>query len=147
MNPLALTQSIHGYLAVLCVAATLHPALLLRRGKPLSRRNVWAIAAATVTTLSTFALGLGIYGDYRASVKRALFAESLRSGLLFETKEHLAFLVLSLVIGAATTALAAPRSRSDLRQAAALLFALAALGGAITGALGASVAAVRSFAG
>lgn len=145
MNLLALLQSVHGYVAVLSTAALLHPAILLRRGKPLSRRNAWAVVGAAVATTTTFGLGIALYGDYRSSVKRRLFAESLRAGLLFETKEHLALLVLCLTLGGAFAALVAPRERNDLRKAAALFFALAAAACLITLGLGAGVAAVHGF--
>lgn len=118
---------------------------LLRRGKPLSRHNVWAVVGAAAATSATFALGLLLYGDYRSGVKRQLFAESLRAGLLFETKEHLAVLVLCSTLGAAFAALVAPAARSDLRRAAALLFAVAATACLVTAGLGAGVAAVRDF--
>lgn len=147
MSWLVLAQSIHGYLAVLSVASLVHPAVLLRRGKPLSRGGVWAVVLAALTTALAYAMGIAIYGAYRQQVKRPLFQESVVAGLGFETKEHLAVLVLAFALGAAVAALSAPRSRGDLRKAAAVLFALAALGGLVTGALGASVAAVRSFAG
>jgi len=145
VNSLELLQSVHGYLAALSTAALIHPALLLRRGKPLSRRNVWAVAGAAVTTSATFALGIALYGDYRSGVKRQLFAASVRAGLAFETKEHLAFLVLCLALGATFAALSAPAARADLRRAAALLFALAAMTCLVIVGLGAWVAAVRDF--
>ncbi len=145
-NGLALLASIHGYFGVLAAAALLHPAILLRKGAPLSRGGRWSLALTALVTSIGFGLGISLYGSYRSQVKRALFTDSIHAGLLFETKEHLAVLVISLALGATVAALTAPRDARDLRRVAALLFAFAALACLATASLGTYVASVRSFA-
>jgi hypothetical protein len=147
VNGLALLQSIHGHLAVLAAAALLHPAILLRDGRPLSRGLRWSLGLTAAVTAAAFALGVGLYEDYRALVKRPMFIEDVQAGLLFETKEHLAYAVLVLTLGACTTALTAPAREARLRRLAAALFAAASLACLVTVALGTYVASVRSFAG
>jgi hypothetical protein len=137
--------AVHGYLGVLAAASMLHPALSLRSGKPLSRRGHYAMLAATFLTLATYGGGLAVYGKYRELVKRPLFAESLRAGLLFETKEHLAVTVLCFVLGACVAALFAPRQAVALRKVSALLFVLAAVTAMAVVLLGTHVSSVRSF--
>jgi len=137
--------AVHGYLGVLAAAALLHPALSLRTGKPLSRRGHYAMLAATFLTIATFGGGLTVYGKYREIVKRQLFSDSLRAGLLFETKEHLAVTVLCFSVGACVAVLFAPKQATALRRVAALLFVLAAVTAITVVLLGTHVSSVRSF--
>lgn len=138
-------ESVHGHFGVLAAAALLHPAILLRRGLPLSRGARWSVGLTTLVTALAFGLGLGIYEAYRELVKRPLFAFDPEIGLLFETKEHLAWAVVTLALGGAGAAFAAgPRDRR-LRQSAALAFALAAALCLVVVALGTYVASARSF--
>lgn len=147
MNALALWASIHGHLGVLAAAALLHPAILLRRGSPLSRGGRWSLVLTAIVTTLAFSLGIFLYPSYRAEVKRPLFSESIRAGLLFETKEHVAVFVLSLTLGATLAVLVAPREARTIRRVASLLFAFAALACFTTASLGTYVSAVRGFAG
>lgn len=147
MSPLQLLESIHGHLGVLAAVALLHPAVLLRDGRPLSGGIRWAVGLTAGVTASAFALGLTIYEPYRELVKRPLFVEAPSAGWLFETKEHLAYAVVALTLGAAVSALAAPRRERRLRRLAALLFALAAALCFTVVGLGTYIASVRSFAG
>ncbi len=145
MNAQALVMTVHGALGVLAAAALTHPALLLRKGGPPSRRSRWLFGLLGLLTLAAYSLGLAIYGDYRAQVKRRLFEASVRAGLLFETKEHLAFVVLALTLGAAFAALVAPPPAREIRRTAALLLGLAACVCLIAVGLGIYVSSVRSF--
>jgi len=145
MTLLRVLAAVHGYLAVLAAAALLHPAILLRAGKPPSRRARWAMLAATALSVATYGGGLLIYGSYRRLVKRALFSANLRAGLGFETKEHLAVLVVSLALGACFAVLVAPKSSVALRKTAALFFALAAATALVLVGLGTWVSSMRSF--
>lgn len=135
----------HGYLGVLAVAALLHPAILLREGRVPSRRARLSILGATGLAVATFGAGIAIYGSYRRLVKRALFSDSVRAGLTFETKEHLAVVVVSLAVGACVAALVAPRASSTLRKASALFFACSAATALLLVVLGAYVSSVRGF--
>lgn len=145
MTALRILETIHGHLGILAAVALLHPAITLRRGKPLSRGRWWSVVLATATTVAVFATGLWIYDDYREHVRRPLFAESPTVGFLFETKEHIAWAVLSLALAAGAAALLAPRQAPSIRKAAALLYATAAVICFLTAGLGTYVAAVRGF--
>lgn len=145
MNAHELLATVHGHLGVLAAAALLHPAILLRRGRPLSRGLRWSVGLTTAVTAGAFALGVGIYEDYRAIVKRPLFVADPTAGFLFETKEHLAYAVIALALGAAVVAFAAPRSQASLRQLAAALYAAAALACVAVVGLGTYVSSVESF--
>ena len=138
-------QSIHGHLGMLAAAALIHPAIVLRRGKPLSYRGRWAVSLSTGFTVLAYSAGIAIYADYRNLVKRALFHENLHAGMLFETKEHLALSVVCLALGGLVAALAAPRRATALRRSAAVIYALAAALCLLTGALGVYVTSVHGF--
>lgn len=142
---LGLLQAIHGHLGILAAVALLHPAIVLRRGKPLTRRNKWSVGLANLTTLLAFGTGLFIYGDYRRLVKRALFQASTEAGMLFETKEHVAFAVLVLTLGAGAAAWLAPAGARATRRAAAFVFGVAAALCLMTAGFGSYVTAVRGF--
>lgn len=137
--------ALHGYLAVLAVAALLHPAIVLRSGRVLSRSNRWSVVASTALVVATFSAGLSIYGGYRDHVKRALFTQSFRAGLLFETKEHLAVVALCFALGACLAALAAPAGSVAVRRTAALLYALSAMTTLLLVMIGTYASAVRGF--
>ena len=138
-------STIHGFAGLLAVAALIHPALLLRTGKAPGRRARLAMVLATLFAVAAFGTGISIYGAYRQHVKRALFTDSVRAGLLFEAKEHLAVLVVSFATGACLAVLLAPRSASASRRVASLLYAIAALVALGVVALGTYVSGVRGF--
>ena len=140
-----LLESVHGHVGVLAAAALLHPAILLRKGKPLTSRNRWSVAGATLFSVAAFSTGILIYEDYRAQVKRPMFLASFRAGTLFEIKEHLAVIVISLALGALVCAWVAPRDGNSLRKAAAHSYAMAAILCAAVVAMGTYVAAVQGF--
>lgn len=142
---LRLLTSLHGQLGILASVALLHPAILLRRGRPLSRGLRWALGLSVLTILSAYGLGLSLYEDYRERVKRDLFALSYDVGYLFESKEHLAFAAMALALGGAGMALLAPKDAPRLRQIAAALFALASALTFVVVALGLWVSAHGSF--
>lgn len=145
MTGLRLLESIHGHLGILATAALVHPALLLRTGKPLTRRNRWAVSLAAAFSIAAWCGGIFIYSDYRRFVKRGLFTASVRAGLFFETKEHLALGVVCLAMGALVAALMAPPGARSLRRTAALTFGLAASLSALVAALGTYVSSVHGF--
>lgn len=142
---LRLLESWHGQLGILAVAALVHPAILLRRGKVLSRGAKLAIVLATMLVVVAFGSGVFIYDDYRELVKRDLFKASPTAGLLFETKEHLGYGAMALAVGAAVCALAAPRKAIELRRLSAIAFAGSAALTLAVGVLGNWIAAVWSF--
>lgn len=146
MNGLALAAAVHGIVGALALVAMLHPAILLWSGRPLSRGLRVSLGLTAGVTMLAFAMGIAIYEPYREHVKRPLFVRDATAGLLFETKEHLAYAVLALVLGAAICAVVAPRSRADLRRLAAALFAGASALALVVVGLGLYVASVESFA-
>ncbi|HZO16380.1 MAG TPA: hypothetical protein VFB62_24065 [Polyangiaceae bacterium] len=142
---LRLFETIHGHFGVLAAAALLHPAILLRKGKPLTRGMQLAVVLSTTAVVLAFATGLWIYPSYRDFVRPSLFRASARAGFLFETKEHLAFAVMALSIGACACVLLAPREARALRKAAAASYAVGAGLCVITVCLGSYIASVQGF--
>lgn len=145
MSVLRFLESVHGHLGVLAAAACLHPAILLWRGSALSFGRKWAIGLSIAFTVLVFGSGLFLYGSYRALLKVALFRESFATGMLFETKEHTVFAILSLVLGAGACALLAPPTGRELRRLAAAQFALAFALCVFAACIGSYVASVRDF--
>jgi hypothetical protein len=145
MTWIRVLETVHGHFGVLAAVALLHPAIVLRRGRPLSRGGVWSIVLTTTVTVAAFATGVTIYGDYREFVKPELFAQDRAAGLLFESKEHVAFVVVTLAVAAGVASLVAPRRSPEIRRAAAWFYAAAAELCLSTVALGTWVAAVRGF--
>ncbi|GAB4215187.1 MAG: hypothetical protein OHK0013_40530 [Sandaracinaceae bacterium] len=142
---LRLLESVHGHLGVLAAVALLHPAILLWRGRPATRGVRLSIVLTTLLVTAAYAAGIAIYGDYRAIVKRPLFREDVAAGLLFETKEHLAFLALVLTWGAMWPSLAKGPEGEAQRRMAARLWAGAAIACWLVGAMGTWVQRVRGF--
>lgn len=136
---------VHGHAAALATVALVHPAVILWRGAPLSRGGRWALGGAMALTTLAFGLGIAIYGDYRTLVKNDLFVASPEAGMLFETKEHIAWVVLVSSLGAGAAAFLAPPRAAALRRIAARVFAGAAVACAATWALGTWVTHIRSF--
>ncbi|MBO6937149.1 MAG: hypothetical protein JJ863_19420 [Deltaproteobacteria bacterium] len=146
---LRLLESLHGHFGILAAVALMHPAWLLRRGKPLSRGARWSVGLTAVVTSVAFGLGLFIYEPYREIVKRQLFAFDRGAGWLFETKEHLAFAVIALTMGATVAAFATARQRTPearrIRRFSAAAYGAAAVLCLVVVALGTYVASLRSF--
>jgi hypothetical protein len=142
---MTLLEAIHGHLGVLAMAALFHPVLLLWSGKPLSRNAKIAMGASLVLVSVTFALGLTIYGAYREEVKPELFRTNLQAGVLFDTKEHLAWVALVGAVGAGIAGLVAPPKAAQVRRIAARVFLGAAIACVLTVCLGTWIASIRSF--
>lgn len=145
MTLLRLLESVHGHLGILAAVALLHPAMLLRKGRALSRGLWWSVVLTTGLVAFAFATGISIYDEYREVVKPELFRADPVAGLLFETKEHIAWAVLALSLGAGAVAALAPKESKSMRKSAALMYAVAAAICLITVGLGTYVAAIRSF--
>ena len=145
MTALRILTSVHGMLGVLAAAALFHPAILMRRGQALSRGARWSIGLSTAFAIAAFSLGIAIYESYRSSVKYMLFRANVKAGYLFETKEHLAFVVVSLAAGACLCAFASPRNARSLRQAAAATYLSAAMVATVVVCLGVYVTAIHTF--
>ncbi|MEM6961120.1 MAG: hypothetical protein AAF355_16030 [Myxococcota bacterium] len=145
MNWLRLLESLHGHLAILAVLSLLHPAWLLRSGRPLTFGTRAVVLASTGLVVTTFALGSAIYPSYRETLKRPLAYEYPLVANLFETKEHIAFMVTALSVSACICALSAPKKAHLMRKLAAHTYAAAAFACLIAFVLGVVVASFRSF--
>jgi hypothetical protein len=141
---LRLLERLHGDLAVLSLASLLHPAILLRRGK---RRAHLAVVSATILPTVTAGLGLGLYGPYRAQLRRQIFVDSMALGMAFERKEHLALGAVCLAWTGAFAYLASLRSKDGTRaaRAAFVSYTIAFVLACVAAALGTLVASHRSF--
>ncbi|MBM4357803.1 MAG: hypothetical protein FJ096_06805 [Deltaproteobacteria bacterium] len=140
-------EALHGHAAVLAAAALAHPAILLRKGAPMSFRTRLAVALTVGVVALAFASGLVIYATYVDRVRVQLFLRNPSAGLLFETKEHLAFAVTAITLGAGVAAWFAPAPDRALRRAAALAFGVAAILCLVTSGLGTYIAGVHGFGG
>ena len=104
---------LHGMIAALGLAILLHPILTLRKPRShLSRGNRWSLWLAIGLISLQYAAGLWLYPSYRSDIKPTLIAESIELALLFESKEHLAFLCLCCVWGGGLTVLKESSSRA-----------------------------------
>jgi hypothetical protein len=144
---LRIAEHIHGHLGWLTVAALLHPAIVLRNPKRRARLSV--VLAAGFVAL-TWALGAAIYPEYRARLKQHLFIEAPRMGWMFERKEHLAVGVAIFALIGTIAHLSAPAfdddgTRAVMSRLAHRCFVIAAAVAILVGALGVSVAVIRSF--
>lgn len=145
MTAWRILEAVHGHFAVLAAAALLHPAILLRQGQPMSRRTRWAVALTAIAAVLAFGSGSFLYPAYIARVRVPLFLRDARAGMMFETKEHLAFAIVALSSGAAVCAWLAPAEARELRRAAAAVFAMSAALCLAVVALGTYVAGVHGF--
>ena len=145
MTLMRILESVHGHFGILFVIALVHPAILLRRGQPMSRGVKWSVSLTTLLALIAFGMGVGIYESYRATVKRELLFHRPEAAIVFEAKEHLAFVVLALALGAGIAAWIAPADGVQIRRTASRVYAAAAILCFIVAAIGTSVAAVRGF--
>ena len=94
----ALLEAVHGHLAMLGLALLLHPIISLRRRPRLTK---WTLRSADLGALFValpFAIGWFIYPAYREHIKPGLLTDMQVVAMRFETKEHLAFLTLALVL-------------------------------------------------
>lgn len=136
----ALLERLHGHLALLGLALLVHPLVTLRRRPGLSRRTLLSADLAALLLLLPYVGGWLLYPTYRGQVKPDLVRDSLPLARIFESKEHLALMALSLVLGGVAVLHAAGR-QPEGRTAAWWLLAAGLLCGGITAGLGVAVAA------
>lgn len=135
LETLRLLEHIHGHLGWLAAIALIHPAIILRRPE---RRAVLAVVLATLLPTLAGALGVLLYPSYSKLVRRGVYVASMRHGLLFERKEHLAFAAIALAWAGCFLHLRRSRAAHPAFVAAAGLAIVAAT-------LGTVVASFRSF--
>ncbi len=146
LDPVRLTEHVHGHLGWLAAAILLHPAIVLRDRKRRAHLAV-GLAVSFVTTAS--AVGVWLYIVYRERLKQKIFLDAPGIGLLFERKEHLAF-GACLLAWAGTAAYvaatrAAPEVRDTLRTIAFRAFVASAALTILVATLGTIVAVYKSF--
>ncbi len=141
VETLRLLERVHGHLGWLAAAALVHPAILLRRRNRRAPLSV-TLAAALVTLSGAF--GAFIYPSYSKLVRRAVYMASLRHGLLFERKEHLAFAAIALAWAGCLLHLSS-RDSEPRQRAAHLAFVCSAGLTLLVATLGTIVSAFRSF--
>jgi hypothetical protein len=146
LEPLRVTEHVHGHLGWLAAIALVHPAILLRRTK---RKAHLAVGLAVAVVTAVGGMGVAIYGDYRDKLRQSIFQHAPAMGYLFERKEHLAFGAILLAWAGAVAYVAAARLEGDprehLRKAAHWSFVAAATLAVVTAALGTVVAAYKTF--
>jgi hypothetical protein len=146
LDPLKLTEHIHGHLGWLATATLLHPAIVLRNR---TRRAHLAVTLSTGFITVAAAVGAWLYVAYRARLKQGIFLHAPAVGLLFERKEHLAFGAVLLAWAGAAAYFAAPRAtprtRERLRTIAFQSFCASAALSVLVAILGTVVAVYRSF--
>ena len=146
LDPLRLTEHVHGHLGWLAAALLAHPAIVLRDR---TRRAHLAVALSTTFVTVASAIGAWLYVAYRDDLRQAIFASSPAIGLLMERKEHLAFGAVVLAWAGAAAYFAAPRAtgehRALLRTVAFRAFVCSAVLCCAVAILGTVVAAYKSF--
>ena len=138
---LRLLERVHGHLGWLAAAALLHPAIVL--WNPKRRARLSAVLSALFAS-ATGAFGAFIYPDYSRGLRRVVYTASIRYGLLFERKEHLAFAALALAWAGCLLHLSATGSEHRARAAHVAFVASAALTIAVA-TMGTLIASFRSF--
>jgi hypothetical protein len=146
IDPIRITEHVHGHLGWLAAIALLHPAILLRRPK---RRAHLAVSLAVAVATAAGALGVSLYEPYREKLKQAIFIHAPTVGFLFERKEHLAFGTIVIAWLGAVAYGASWRTedpmRATLHRLAFRAFAIAAAMALATATLGTIVAAYKMF--
>ncbi|MGZ3416225.1 MAG: hypothetical protein ACXWUG_27320 [Polyangiales bacterium] len=142
---LRLLERIHGHLGWLAVIALLHPAIVLRNPKRSARLSV-ALTLLLVTIVGS--LGAWLYHPYSMQLRRDIYLASMRHGLLFERKEHLAFGAIALAWAGGVVHLLPQSAQGDPVARARfvhLTFVAAASIACVVAVMGTLVAAFRSF--
>ena len=146
LDPVKLTEHIHGHLGWLAAATLIHPAIVLRSR---TRRAHLAVALSAGFVTVAAGLGVGLYVAYRATLKQGIFMHAPTIGLLFERKEHLAFGAVLLAWAGAAAYFAAPRAtpetRERLRTIAFQSFCASAALAVLVAVLGTVVAVYKTF--
>ncbi|MGZ3448212.1 MAG: hypothetical protein ACXWUG_24725 [Polyangiales bacterium] len=138
---LRLLERIHGHLGWLAALALLHPAILLRNPKRSARLSA---VLATLIAIAAGSLGAFVYPTYSRQLRRSIYLASKSYGLLFERKEHLAFLAVALAIAGCALHLGRGDSLPRARAAWIAFVASAALAVAVA-TMGTVIASFRSF--
>lgn len=146
LDPLRMTEHVHGHLGWLAAALLLHPAIVLRDK---NRRAHLAVGLSVGFVSVASAIGMWLYVAYRERLKQKIFLDGPAYGLIFERKEHLAFGALLLAWAGAAAYVAAIRAKPDLRDTLRTIAFRAYVASAaltiVVAVLGTIVAVYRSF--
>ncbi len=147
LDPVRLTEHIHGHLGWLAAAALVHPAIVLRNRM---RRAHLAVCLSLGLVTLVGAMGAWLYPHYTGKLKQGIFLHAPTIGFLFERKEHLAFAAIGLAWAGAIAYAVAPRVKEEktrlaLRTAAFRAFVVAAVLAIATATLGTIVATYKTF--
>ncbi|MBX3191423.1 MAG: hypothetical protein KF819_30790 [Labilithrix sp.] len=146
LDPVRLTQHVHGHLGWIAAAVLVHPAILLRDRK---RRAHLAVGSATALATIAGAIGAWLYVAYRERLKQGIFMRSPAVGLLFERKEHLAFAAVVLAWAGAAAYFGAIEAKAELRETLRTIAFRAFVGSAslavVVAVLGTIVSVFKSF--
>jgi hypothetical protein len=129
----------HGLVAVLGLAALLHPVVLLRTRASLPSHARLTAELGALFLVIAFAIGWWNYPAYRSNVKPALWLVHPEAVLRFETKEHLAAMSTALAVGGALVLRVGGRLTVG-REAAWILLLCGWTLGVVTAILGVYVA-------
>lgn len=140
-------EKIHGHLALLGIAACLHPPIVLRK----ARRPNWATRmsgyAGSFLLSVSIACGWFIYPEYRLQIRQHLYATNRALAVSFEVKEHVGTFALFLVIaGAGLLFLSNRPGGAHLRKATGAAYFFAVLLATISATLGVAIASYSGFA-
>jgi hypothetical protein len=139
-------QKLHGHIALLAVAACMHPPIALRSARRPSWSTRMSAYSASFLVIATNVLGWYIYPAYREEVKRPLYRAAAHWGELFEVKEHLAFYAFCLAIAAVIMVWASSDERGlALRQSIRVVYALIGLLTLTAGVMGILISSVMGF--
>lgn len=119
---------VHGHLAVLGLAALLHPVVTLRRSATVTTAMLWSAELGAALLAAPFALGLALGPHWRHDVKPPLWLEAPGAVLRFDAKEHLAAMAVTLAIAGAFTLRVAGRKEVGREAAWSLLSCALTLG-------------------
>lgn len=147
MDPLRLTEHVHGHLGWLAAALLVHPAIVLRDRR--RRAHLAVILACAFVTVAS-AVGAWVYVAYREKLRQAMFISWPSVGLLMERKEHLAFAALVFAWAGTAAYFGAPRAKEEtmretLRTIAFRAFLCSAALAVVVAVLGTIVAVHKSF--
>ncbi|TVQ91451.1 MAG: hypothetical protein EA397_10395 [Deltaproteobacteria bacterium] len=136
----ALCSRLHGLLAVLSLVLLIHPIVTLRLRRGIS---VWTARTADLGAagvLATFLIGWWLYPGYRQGIKPRLLFDDPSATALFESKEHLALLVMALAVGGALS-LRLGGHHPAVRRLSWIMLLCSVVVGAVTAGMGLWVAA------
>jgi hypothetical protein len=142
----ALLEKVHGHLAMLAVAACLHPPIALRSSRRTSRAARISGYAASGLLIGSVAIGWFIYPEFRATIRARLYETNPLLGHAFEVKEHLGtYAIVLAAVGGVLMWLSRQSSSEALVPTIRRTYLAAAVLAGTAAAIGVTVASVIGF--